>query len=214
MITCFFLHPYDDYILIAGYASCGYEIFQQCPDIDIVIASCGGGQFLAGISSAIKHKKPNCKIYGVEPYGASNMFQSFKGQTPVILDKVDTIAKGLATPHTGRITYDICSRNVDAIILVSDEEIQAALVKCYHTGLAVEPSGCAALAALLYKKVPGIFSVQNSGSIPISNDYIQYSPFVGKICGASLRGLSIVVVITGGNISPDDLAKIVNSQSG
>ncbi|XP_065317441.1 uncharacterized protein LOC135925847 [Gordionus sp. m RMFG-2023] len=48
---------------------CGYEIFQQCPDIDIVIASCGGGQFLAGISSAIKHKKPNCKIYGVEPYG-------------------------------------------------------------------------------------------------------------------------------------------------
>ncbi|XP_065317747.1 uncharacterized protein LOC135926024 isoform X2 [Gordionus sp. m RMFG-2023] len=191
----------------------------------------------------------------------SNMFQSFKGQTPVILDKVDTIAKGLATPHTDPImfqsfkmrtpvtvdnvpdvtfttkleppysTYDICSRNVEAIILVSDQEIRAAVAKCYRTGLIVEPSGCAALAALMVGKVPGIDNDVNIANFwdgkevgdrnknsfkPISNEYIQYSPFVdeidntGIIWRLSMGGrLNVVVVLAGGNIGTSVLTNIL-----
>ncbi|XP_065317748.1 uncharacterized protein LOC135926024 isoform X3 [Gordionus sp. m RMFG-2023] len=192
------------------------------------------------------------------------MFQSFKGQTPVILDKVDTIAKGLATPHTDpimfqsfkmrtpvtvdnvpdvtfttkleppystKIAYDICSRNVEAIILVSDQEIRAAVAKCYRTGLIVEPSGCAALAALMVGKVPGIDNDVNIANFwdgkevgdrnknsfkPISNEYIQYSPFVdeidntGIIWRLSMGGrLNVVVVLAGGNIGTSVLTNIL-----
>ncbi|CAK9300689.1 unnamed protein product [Gordionus sp. m RMFG-2023] len=238
-----FLHPYDDYNLIAGHASCGYEILEQCHNVDIIIVCCGGGGLLAGISSSVKPCLPNCKIYGVEPYGASKMFQSFRMQTPVTLENVDTIATGLAPPYAGKITYDICSRNVDAIILVSDEEIKASMAKCYETGLVVEPSGCAALAALMHGKVPGIdlkaakendLPVNRGGDYeeiiedktenlwPLSNDYIQYSPFFDASSeprvqqalyedGSGVK-LNVVVVLTGGNISPNDLAAIVNSQ--
>ena len=146
------IHPFDDPDVIAGQGTIGLEICEDLPDLNAVIVPIGGGGLISGISTAIKNLKPDVKVLGVEPEKASSMYQSIKNGKIIRLDDTTSIADGLATREPGALTYQIAKRNVDEILLVSEEQIEKAVftaVKDCH--LVVEPSAAAAIAGLLEK---------------------------------------------------------------
>uniref|UniRef100_A0A087XQQ1 L-serine deaminase n=2 Tax=Poecilia formosa TaxID=48698 RepID=A0A087XQQ1_POEFO len=171
-----FLHSYDDLDLIAGHASLGLEVLEAVSDPDVVVVCCGGGGLLAGVAAAIKLSGcDTTRIYGVEPEGACTMYQSFIEKKPVWMD-THSIASGLAPPSAGRLPFELCRLYVDQIVLVSDDEIKAAVSALYRAGLVVEPSGSAAFAALVNDKIP------------------------------DLEGKTVVCILSGGNVGKDELA--------
>ncbi|XP_060886182.1 L-threonine ammonia-lyase [Labrus mixtus] len=173
-----FLHSYDDLDLIAGHASLGMELLEVMPMPDVVVVCCGGGGLLAGVASAVKLSGcDETKIYGVEPEGACTMYKSYIEKKPVGMD-TKSIASGLAPPFAGTLPFELCQRYVEGIVLVSDQEIQKAVSILYASGLVVEPSGSAAVAAILNNKIP------------------------------DLEGKNIVCIISGGNIGKDELSNI------
>jgi len=146
------IHPFDDPDVIAGQGTIGLEICEDLPDLNAVIVPIGGGGLISGISTAIKNLKPDVKVLGVEPEKASSMYQSIKNGKIIRLNDTTSIADGLATREPGALTYQIAKRNVDEILLVSEEQIEKAVftaVKDCH--LVVEPSAAAAIAGLLEK---------------------------------------------------------------
>ncbi|KAJ3612427.1 hypothetical protein NHX12_020703 [Muraenolepis orangiensis] len=172
-----FLHSYDDLDLIAGHASLGLELLEVVPEPDVVVVCCGGGGLLAGVAAAVRLSGcSRTRIYGVEPEGACTMYQSFLEERPVGME-TKSIASGLAPPSAGALPYQLCRRHVDQMVLVSDEEIKAAVSVLYRSGLVVEPSGAAAFAAVL------------------AGDRIP-----------DVAGRSVVCILSGGNMGKDELA--------
>ncbi|KAM8883936.1 L-threonine ammonia-lyase [Synchiropus picturatus] len=170
-----FLHSYDDLDLIAGHASLGLEVLDVVPDPDVVVVCCGGGGLLAGVAAAIKLSGcEGTRIYGVEPEGACTMFRSFQQKQPVGME-ARSIAAGLAPPFAGKLPYELCRRYVEEIVLVSDEQIKAAVSVLYGSGLVVEPSGSAAFAAIVNGKIPDV------------------------------EGRNVVCILSGGNVGKDEL---------
>lgn len=148
------VHPFDDPLIIAGQGTIGLEILEDFPEVEWVFVPVGGGCLISGISTAIKLKKPGVKIIGVEPIGAAAMLRSLQQNAVVHLDKVDTIAEGLAAPFAGNYTLAHVKRYVDDLVLVSDEEIiQALRLILERCKILTEPAGAAGFAALLFKKV-------------------------------------------------------------
>ncbi|XP_061815763.1 L-threonine dehydratase catabolic TdcB isoform X2 [Nerophis lumbriciformis] len=170
-----FLHSYDDLDLIAGHASLGLEILEVVPEPDVVVVCCGGGGLLAGVAAAVKLSGCEMsRIYGVEPEGACTMHRSFIEKRPVAMD-TRSVASGLAPPFAGTLPYELCQRYVEGIVLVSDDDIKAAVSALYKAGLVVEPSGSAAFAAIASNKIP------------------------------ELEGKNVVCILSGGNIGKDEL---------
>ncbi len=148
------VHPFDDPLIIAGQGTIGLEILEDFPDVEWVFVPIGGGGLISGIATAIKLKKPDVKIVGVEPTGASAMLQSVQQNAVVHLDKVDTIAEGLGAPSAGEYTLAHVKRYVDDLVLVSDSEIiQGLHLILERCKILTEPAGAAGFAALLFKKV-------------------------------------------------------------
>jgi threonine dehydratase len=175
------VHPFDDPYIVAGQGTIGLEILEDVPDVDVVIVAVGGGGLISGIASAIKMKKPEVKIIGVEPEGAPGMWQSLKQDKAVHLDSVDTIADGLAAPFAGELNFEIVKKYVDELILMSDDEfIEPICLILERTKLLTEPAGAASFAALFHKKV----------SIP--------------------EGSKVVCVLSGGNLDRDRLARFLS----
>uniref|UniRef100_A0A3P8VVX5 L-serine deaminase n=1 Tax=Cynoglossus semilaevis TaxID=244447 RepID=A0A3P8VVX5_CYNSE len=171
-----FLHSYDDLDLIAGHAL-GFEVLEVTPNPDVVVVCCGGGGLLAGVAAAIKLSGcDQTRIYGVEPEGACTMYKSFIEKTPVGME-TRSVASGLAPPFA-RLPFELCQRYVEGIVLVSDEEIKAAVSALYRSGLVVEPSGAAAFAAIVNEKIQ------------------------------EMEGKTDVCILSGGNIGKDELANI------
>ncbi|MGH2593332.1 MAG: threonine ammonia-lyase, partial [Anaerolineae bacterium] len=149
------VHPFDDPLIIAGQGTVGAEIVEQVPDVTKVVVPIGGGGLIAGIALAVKHLLPNARVYGVEPEGASAMFRSRAAGRPVRLDKVDTIADGLAAPYASNLTLAMNQRYVDDVVTLTDEQIVEALrLILARCKLLVEPGGAAGVAALLCGKIP------------------------------------------------------------
>lgn len=170
-----FLHSYDDLDLIAGHASLGLEVLDVLPEPDVVVVCCGGGGLLAGVAAAIKLSGcEKTRIYGVEPHGACTMYQSFLEKKPVGMN-AKSIASGLAPPFAGKLPFELCQRFVQGIVLVNEEEIKSGVSTLYRAGLVVEPSGCAAFAAIVNNKIP------------------------------DLEGKKVVCILSGGNIGKDEL---------
>lgn len=145
-----FVHPFDDEHIVAGQASVGLEILEQVPDVTVIVAPIGGGGLISGILAAVKQPRPSVKVYGVEPEGACAMRRSLDAGEPVRLDRVQTVADGLAPPMAGTLTYRVVRRYVDDVVTVRDDEILAAMRAILSRAkLVVEPSGAAAVAALL-----------------------------------------------------------------
>jgi threonine dehydratase len=148
------IHPFDDPFIIAGHATLGIELLEQVPNLDTVLVGVGGGGLISGVAAAVKRRMPNVRVIGVEPTGAPGMTESLRRGEPVRLERLDTIADGLAAPFAGRLNYVHVRDLVDEMVLVTDEEILAAMpVLMERCKVVAEPAGAATTAALLSGKV-------------------------------------------------------------
>jgi len=151
-----YVHAFDDEATIAGQGTVGLEIAEDLPDVERVILGIGGGGLIAGVAVALKESLPAVRIIGVEPTGADSMMRSRAKGAPVRLEKIDTIADGLAAPFAGERTFAIVQKYVDDLVLVDDDEIRGGmrflLERCK---VLAEPAGAAATAALLSGRVGG-----------------------------------------------------------
>ncbi len=143
-----FCHPFDDPVLQAGHGSLGLEIVEEEPDVDLVVVPVGGGGLLAGVAAAVKGLSPQARVVGVEPEGAPALWAALS-RGEIVRVEPRTIADGLAAPLAGERALAACRAWVDEVVLVSDEEIAAAMRFLYERAkLACEPAGAAAVAAL------------------------------------------------------------------
>ena len=148
------VHPFDCPFVIAGQGTLGLEVVEQVPDVDTVLVGVGGGGLISGVAAAIKSVKPDARVIGVEPVGAAGMTESLRRGEPVRLERLDTIADGLAAPFAGRLNYFHVRDLVDEMVLVTDDEIIAAIpVLMERCKVMPEPAGAATTAALLSGKV-------------------------------------------------------------
>lgn len=144
------IHPFEGRTTALGTATVGLELCEQIPGLDAVIVPIGGGGLCAGISSAVKLLAPGCEVFGVEPEGADSMHRSFAAGEPRSIERVATIADSLGAPYALPISFELCRRNVDGLVRISDAEMRAAMrFLLRNAKLAVEPAGAAATAALL-----------------------------------------------------------------
>jgi threonine dehydratase len=149
-----FIHPFDDEDVIAGQGTIALEIADQLPDLDAVIVPIGGGGLISGVAYTIKSINPRVKVYGVQAAGAPSMFNSIKDKKIEALDSVSTIADGIAVKKPGNLTYEICSKYVDEIVTVSDDEISAAILALMEQHkLVTEGAGAVAVAAAMFGKL-------------------------------------------------------------
>jgi len=144
------IHPFDHVDIVTGQGTCGLEILEQCPDVRTVIASCGGGGFLAGVATAVKERRPDVRVIGVQAEGAASYPTSLREGRPVALGSMTTMADGIAVGRPGDVPFAAVQRYVDEIVTVSEESLSRALLALLERAkLVVEPAGAAAVAALL-----------------------------------------------------------------
>src|SRR5947209_8797129 len=143
------VHPFEGPLTALGTATLGLELCAQAPNLDAVVIPIGGGGLCAGVAAAVKQISPRTLVFGVEPEGADTMHRSFASGKPEGIDKVRTIADSLGAPHAAPYSFELCRRYVDDLVLVSDDQIRAAMRLLFRGAkLAVEPAGAAATAAL------------------------------------------------------------------
>jgi len=144
------IHPFEGRLTALGTATVGLELMEQVPDLDAVIVPIGGGGLCAGVASCVKLLAPSCQVFGVEPEGADSMYRSFQAGSPQSIERVATIADSLGAPYALPISFELCRRNVDALVRVSDDELRSAMrLLLRNAKLAVEPAAAAATAALV-----------------------------------------------------------------
>ena len=174
-----FIHPFDDPDVIAGQGTIGLELLEQLPDMDAVIVPVGGGGLISGVAFAIKSLNPNCKVYGVQAAGAPSMYNSIQHHKKEMLDRVSTIADGIAVKNPGELTYEICEKYVDEIVTVTDDEISTAILALIEQQkLIAEGAGAVSVAAAMFNKV-------------------------------DVRGKKVACLLSGGNIDVTILSRVI-----
>ncbi len=151
-----FVPPFDDPHIIAGQGTVGLELADEVPDAEVVVVPVGGGGLIAGVATALAHRRPGIKVVGVEAEGAAAMQAALASRRPVVLDRVTTMADGIAVRCVSELTLAHAQLYVDEVVTVTEEEISQALLLLLERAKAVvEPSGAVGLAAVLAGKVPG-----------------------------------------------------------
>ncbi|MBE6286337.1 MAG: threonine ammonia-lyase [Bacteroidales bacterium] len=174
-----FIHPFDDEDVIAGQGTIGLELIDQMKDVDAVIVPIGGGGLISGVAFAIKSLNPNIKVYGVQAAGAPSMKNSVENKHIERLDAVSTIADGIAVKQPGENTFNLCSKYVDQIVTVTDDEVSSAILTLLEKQkLITEGAGAVAVAAAMFNKVP-------------------------------IEGKKVICVVSGGNIDVNILDRVV-----
>jgi threonine dehydratase len=177
-----FIHAYDDPDVVAGQGTIARELLTDLADFDTVLVPIGGGGLIGGISMYLKSKRPGIKVVGVEPTGADGMHRSLQAGTIVTLERVSTIADGLAASGPGKLTFELARRYVDEVILVEEAEMLRAIRLLFEwEHLLAEPAGAAALAALLY----------------------HYRPVPNE---------KVVVILSGGNVTDEVMLKALKTR--
>jgi threonine dehydratase len=177
-----FIHPFDSAAMVAGHGTLGLEILEDVPGADLVVVPIGGGGLIAGVAASLHGGDSRVPVYGVEPEGAPGMTRALAEGEVVRLDRIDTIADGLAPPFVGELNLEHVRAQVEKVVLVSDDEIRAAMrLLLERCKLAAEPSGAAALAALL------------AGKIPVR------------------PGSNVVAVVSGGNLNLDAFGELIGA---
>ncbi|MHB1514686.1 MAG: threonine ammonia-lyase, biosynthetic [Acidiferrobacteraceae bacterium] len=145
-----FIHPYDDPEVIAGQGTIGLEILRQHPSpIDAVFIPVGGGGLIAGIAACIKSIRPEVRIIGVEPEDADAMARSLRAGRRIRLQHAGIFADGVAVRQVGQETFRLARKFVDDVLVVSNDEICAAIKDIFEdTRSIVEPAGALAIAGL------------------------------------------------------------------
>jgi threonine dehydratase len=155
--------PFDDPRIIEGQGTVGLEITEQIEQererregsagavkpLGLVLVPVGGGGLVSGVAAAARSLVPGARVVGVEPTGAAKMSRSLAEGHPVTLERVDTVADGLRPVRPGDLTFRHVRELADGVVTVEDEAIRSAVLWCHRRRLVVEPSGAAALAALL-----------------------------------------------------------------
>lgn len=176
--------PYDHPWIMAGQGTAALELLNETPALDALIACVGGGGLISGCSVVAKAIRPSIRVFGVEPELANDTWLSIQRGERVEIRPPDTIADGLRTPKPGALTFPIVKKNVESIVLVSEDEIRQAMkFLLMRMKIVVEPSGAVAAAAALYRKFP---------------------PDVKRVG----------VILSGGNVDADRLAEIVADRRG
>lgn len=152
-----FVPPFDDPLVIAGQGTVGLEIADEAPDeLDVVIVPVGGGGLISGVATALANTRRRVKVIGVEAAGAPAMKDSLTAGRCVVLDRVATMADGIAVRSVSDLTLSHVQAYVDEVVVVTEEEISQALLLLIERAKAVvEPAGAVGLAALLAGKIPG-----------------------------------------------------------
>jgi threonine dehydratase len=174
------VHPYDQPEVLLGNGSCGLEILEDLPDVDVVVIGVGGGGLIGGVTVALKESRPGVRIYGVEPHGSEAMTTGLAAGEPVRVTPV-SVADGLGAPSVGHLALDVARRYVDGVVLVDDATILGGLrFALERMKQVLEPAGAAALSAVL------------TGAIPISD------------------GDRVCVILSGGNVATDRLGELLD----
>ena len=144
-----FISPYDDFEVIAGQATVAKEILSQLDKIDFIFSPVGGGGLISGMASYIKHYAPHIKVIGVEPIDSPTLFSALEANERVVLDDVGRFADGVAVKQIGELPFEIAKECVDDVILVSNDEMCAAIKDIYEDVRSVsEPAGALATAGV------------------------------------------------------------------
>ena len=174
-----FVHPFDDENVIAGQGTIALEIVNELDDIDAVIVPIGGGGLISGIAYAIKSIRPSIKVYGVQAAGAPSMYNSINHGHIECLDRVSTIADGIAVKKPGENTFDLIQKYVDDIALVTEDEISSAILTMIEKQkMIAEGAGAVSVAAAMFNKFP-------------------------------VQGKKVVSVVSGGNIDVTSLSRVI-----
>lgn len=174
-----FVHPFDNENVIAGQGTIGLEILNDLPKLDAVIVPVGGGGLISGVAFAVKALRPDVKVYGVQAAGAPSMLNSVKHKKIERLSSVSTIADGIAVKEPGEHTFEYCSRFVDDIVTVNEDEISTAILALIEQHkLIAEGAGAVSVAAAMFNKVP-------------------------------VKGKKVVCLVSGGNIDVTILSRVI-----
>jgi threonine dehydratase len=166
-----FVHPFDDLDVILGQGTLALEILRELDDVDDILVPIGGGGLISGIAFAAKMLKPGVRVIGVEPEGACCMFDSLAAKRVVELEKVDTMADGVAVKKPGALPFEFIKAFVDEVITVSDLDIlEAILLLIEKHKFITEGAGALSLAGLrkLGAKNRKVVCVISGGNIDIS----------------------------------------------
>jgi threonine dehydratase len=147
--------PYDHEMIMAGQGTAALELLEEVPDLDAIVTCVGGGGMTAGCAVIAKSINPKIRIFGAEPELANDTFLSFQAGKRVEIAPPETIADGLRSPSPGKLTFPVLQELVEAILLVSEDNLRATM-KFFlsQMKLVVEPSGAAATAAVMAGKLP------------------------------------------------------------
>jgi threonine dehydratase len=173
------VHPFDDPRVIAGQGTIGLELLEQRPDLDALLVAVGGGGLAAGVALAIKSRRPEVRVIGVEADALPAMRRSLDAGARMTLSPASTIADGIAVRQVGEYTFELARKLLDEVVTVTEEELANAillLVEIEKT--VVEGAGAAPLAALVNRTL-------------------------------GLRGARVVLVLSGGNIDVTMLSRII-----
>ena len=144
------IHPFDDAKVIAGAGTATWELLEEVPDLDLLIVPTSGGGLLGGALLAAKALAPATAVWGVQPEGADGLVRSLAAGVPTAPERIQTIADGLTAPKLGALNFEIIRRDATGAVVVSDEEILAAMgLLIEHLKVIVEPSAAVGLAAVL-----------------------------------------------------------------
>ena len=162
-----FVHPFDDPDVIAGQGTVGMEVLRQHEDpVDAIFVPVGGGGLIAGMAAYIKHVRPEVKVIGVEPADTPTLYRALEKGRRVSLKQVGLFADGVAVRQIGKETFRIARECVDEVILVSTDEICAAIKDIFDdTRSVAEPAGALALAGI--KKYVGEHAVRGQNFIAV-----------------------------------------------
>ena len=178
--------PFDHEWIIAGQATLGLEILEQCPGASAVVVPVGGGGLAAGVALALKLRNPGIRVIGVEPAGAACMKASLDAGHPVTLPGTSSVADGLMAVRPGELTFEYVRRFVDTVVTVDEQSILEAVRWTFtRAKIVAEPSGATSLAAVLAEGM--ILPPPGSGPV--------------------------VAIISGGNVAPEILGELLTTSA-
>jgi threonine dehydratase len=173
------VHPYDDPEVLLGNGSCGLEILEDLPDVDVLVVPVGGGGLIGGVTVAVRESRPRTRVYGVEPAGSDCLRQALDAGVPVPIQPV-SVADGLNGPIAGHLASEIAQRYVSDVVVLEDAVILAGIrFAVERLKQVLEPAGAAALAAVL------------TGAIPLRD------------------GDRVAVILSGGNVAQERLGDLL-----
>jgi threonine dehydratase len=176
-----YVHSANEPMLIAGVGTYGLEICEQCPDVDVIVVPIGGGSGACGCAIARTGTGSRAKVIGVQAERADAFARSWKGPARVVGDTADTFAEGMATRVTFDLTFDILKRELDDLVVLTEDEIAEGIrLALRATHNLAEGAGAAALAAAVKIR-------------------------------SQLGGKKVVCVMSGGNIDATTLKRVISS---